>query len=410
MKRFLILVPLVLTLSCLHPMYFTKEVPLDAGKKSAAGIAGGLQAVIDDFDSESMKDSLGGEWQLETDEGNGGNSTGTISYAAGRNGRALRLDYTLGEAFQYRYCISRLNYEGRGVMDFSAATGVKFWIRGNGKKFRFNACMDGDLGYNWHGLTIDSTPGEWQEIVIPWSSLKQGEGWGVSTGFDPKRIIKFEFRSDSAASGESGWFAVDDFRFTGVGGGAAGSSAPVSPVAIQGDDFLLGDFEQSFYDTLGNLWSDEDDSGNGGNSFAQLTNAGDGANGSRDSLHLRYLLGNAYQYRYAILKCDMARPLDVSGYKGISFWIRGKGFGVKFHLVCPEVQDFDYHTYLVPSTTTEWKQVVIPFADLKQEGWGQKKNLDLKHITKIEFQTASQALNEDGYFDVDSIVLFVTAP
>ena len=386
---------LLFSLSCIHPMYFTKTGA--AVKSNTKDIT--LPKILDDFDNGDLKDALGGVWEVETDEVNGGNSSGVISFQPGKEGQALRFDYTLGESFQYRYCIAKVNYENTvGPVDLSAASGIKFFIKGNGKKFRFNVCIDKDLGYNWHGITIDSLPSEWKEIVVPFSSLKQEEGWGKPDSFDPKRVLKLEFRSASQISGEKGFFLIDNVSLI------MSENKKETVTIPKTDEFLLADFEQTFHDRLGNLWSGEDDSVNGGNSIVEIVMA-DGQGGSRNSAGLKYTLGPSYQYRYAILKTDMNKPVDFSKYDAIAFWIRGSGNGVKLHLVCPEVTDYDYHEYLIKATTSDWKEYVIPFNSFQQEGWGKPQKLNLKQIIKIQFQTASQAVNEQGWFNVDNIRL-----
>lgn len=161
------------------------------------------------------------------------------------------------------------------------------------------------------------------------------------------------------------------------------------------------------FDAFGNAWSGETDLDNGGDSSVNFILAEPGFRGSKNAVRLEYTLGPSYEYRYAILGADSSeRPIDISAYKGIQFYIKGKEFPLKFHICTALVEDFDFHGFYIERVEPDWVQMRIPFAELKQEGWGAPKQLDLTQIVKIQFQTASQQSGENGWFVVDNVELY----
>lgn len=99
-------------------------------------------------------------------------------------------------------------------------------------------------------------------------------------------------------------------------------------------------------------------------------------------------------------------PYDLSRHSTISFWIRGTvtpSMGVteqfRVNLVTTETADmqrggtcdsarercFDNYQMTFNDITPTWKQVVMKFADFKQQGFGTVKPKDMHHVMNIEF-------------------------
>jgi hypothetical protein len=167
----------------------------------------------------------------------------------------------------------------------------------------------------------------------------------------------------------------------------------------------LGDFDQGklSVEPLSAEWQTADDSPNQGNSKANPSFI-DGAQGSKKALELTYELGEKYQYRYAALKLAFKKAQDFSKYKSLSFWIKGSGNKLKLSIATGNVKDYDYYSYTISSTpTSDWVAYKIPFTSFFQEGWGEKKDFDLKNVTFLNLQASSMTLGEKGWFAIDDV-------
>jgi beta-mannanase len=151
-------------------------------------------------------------------------------------------------------------------------------------------------------------------------------------------------------------------------------------------------------------WLSDEDSHNGGDSKAVLTLC-KGEDGQENAVRLDYELGQKYQYRYSIMRLKFSEPIDISSYQFLSFRLKGNGHKLKIHLVTGEIKDYNYHTYLIDSTSSRWKEYIIPLASFQQEDWGEKKPLDLKNIVMLQFQTGSVQEGEKGFFTLEKVEL-----
>lgn len=335
-----------------------------------------------------------GEWKIEDDSPNGGNSTAKLSMTTGRSGAntAARLDYTLGPSYQYRYALLQLKYPG--IQDRSKYKGIRFWVKGSGSKLEVDLCQNNVADYDYHMAVVNQTGKDWTEVTIPFSQFKQA-GWGKKVAFNQSLVNKVQFKAASMKEGETGFFIVDGIEYT--------TDSPFVD-KLAGENFLLADFEGTLLDKLGNEWGVEDDSPNKGDSKGGVT-VGDGQGGSKGSMRLAYTLGPSYQYRYTIAKVEFQKPLNITDYKTLKFWMKGSGNKVKVHLCSDTVKDYDWHEYVIESTPSDWKLIEIPFTAFQQEGWGKAAELDQKNIIRIQFQTGSMADGEQGWFEVDNLML-----
>ncbi|MFH1368413.1 MAG: CIA30 family protein [Elusimicrobiota bacterium] len=349
-------------------------------------------AIIDNFDDLNLMDTFGGEWKPEDDTPNGGDSYAFIEIIQGRNKSrgALRFDYELGTRYEYRYSMATLVYPG--IRNWSEYTGIRFWVKGSGKKMNIAICAKSVQDYDFHVYTINKTPLEWKEYYVPFSAFKQG-GWGKQAKLNTALAYKLEIKACSGVDGEEGFVEIDDISLTKETGFSK---------TITGDKFLYADFEKNTYDRLGNEWAEESDAANQGNSTCEISGV-KGQGGSSGALRLDYKLGPAFRFRYAIAKAEFSEPLDLSQYKTMKFWLRGSGAKLKLHVGVADVEDYDYHEYLITTTPAEWKEYKIPFSAFEQEGWGKNKPFNLNAVNKLQFQTGSMAEGEKGWFEVDNI-------
>lgn len=95
-----------------------------------------------------------------------------------------------------------------------------------------------------------------------------------------------------------------------------------------------------------------------------------------------------------------AAAYDLSAYQGIRLWVRtnvmspGSAKSVRLNLPTPATSPGggcticdDHFGFAIP-LTTKWAQVEVPFANLRQEGFGrpQRMRADLTGVTSLEFQ------------------------
>ncbi|MBN1412891.1 MAG: CIA30 family protein [Spirochaetales bacterium] len=167
-------------------------------------------------------------------------------------------------------------------------------------------------------------------------------------------------------------------------------------------DLVLGAFETDSWDVPMGKWMAEDDSPNKGTSTAVISRVA-GQGGSAGAIRFDYTLGTGYQYRYGLVKIGMNGDKDFSGYKTLSFWIRGSGLKLKVHIGTRLVTDYDYHEFLIASVPAEWTEYNVPVTKFFQEGWGAKKKLDMSKIFLVQFQTGSMVDGEKGWLELDNV-------
>ena len=157
---------------------------------------------------------------------------------------------------------------------------------------------------------------------------------------------------------------------------------------------------------VGGVWStysdanaDNGDSTSLPNPFV-LQNDGNGANGTKGYAKFYGTVTKKCPYGFSGLtydfNADKKSTLDISGYTGFSFWMKGDGNFYNFAVKSPAVvTDFAYYEFGI-RTTKEWKEYKVPFAKFSQESWGKSKDLTqcLKNATGFQVQTIGQPIAE----------------
>jgi hypothetical protein len=192
--------------------------------------------------------------------------------------------------------------------------------------------------------------------------------------------------------------------------------------------------------TFFSKWVINDDVQNGGNSRIHtscISNMGTPsmyADGGWNSLTtnavvLRYQLGDT-NYPYPFVNIGVGDTwaiysaselnLDARDYDGFSFWLVGDGHKLRIKVGTignfrgtssvdvgkPELYDWDFYGITIEKTPLVWTHYLVPFSALAREGWsGTPVELDLSHITKFEFQAASQVKEESGWFGLYKLEL-----
>jgi hypothetical protein len=200
--------------------------------------------VIDDLEDkdDAIKDSedRSGSWYTFHDDTKGGTQmpgddfkptaggANGSKYAAVTSGKGFT-EWGAGMAFDLNYGGEDLKGKPKPTWDASKLKGVTFMMKSKTPKVRFaiatqavadngdggGTCVDNttmDNCNNTHG--VDLTVGtDWERYKIPFTMLKQEEGWGKVVAFDATKLLGFEFSVPELASSVEFELAVDDIAF-----------------------------------------------------------------------------------------------------------------------------------------------------------------------------------------------------
>ncbi len=153
-------------------------------KKPGESIEAGKVILVSDFEGESSQTAFGGLWFVYDDGNNGGDSIvkpkpfGPIK-GDGATGSSYfaRITGTVTTKYQYGFIGLGCDFVSNiGIMDISAYNGIKFFARGDGKKYSIKLRTMNVKDYDYFSYTFPTTD-KWQEIKIPLKSFNQ-EGWG----------------------------------------------------------------------------------------------------------------------------------------------------------------------------------------------------------------------------------------
>jgi hypothetical protein len=91
-------------------------------------------------------------------------------------------------------------------------------------------------------------------------------------------------------------------------------------------------------------------------------------------------------------------PVDLRGYKSLSFYVKGDGGRYSVALVRSAVKNYDHFKYefVAPST---WTEIRVPLGEFRQAGWGEKLPQSFDDVTMIQFSPAVHDKAFDVSFD-----------
>jgi sialate O-acetylesterase len=78
-------------------------------------------------------------------------------------------------------------------------------------------------------------------------------------------------------------------------------------------------------------------------------------------------------------------PQDLSAWAGIRFWVRGNG-SFRFRSKQATINDYDDYATPVLKARAEWRQITVPFRDLRQDGWGVVKDFTQDALTGFSIE------------------------
>jgi hypothetical protein len=203
---------------------------------------------------------------------------------------------------------------------------------------------------------------------------------------------------------------------TACGGGCAPGAQP-APAATPATavpaatpavaDWLLEDFEAPAGKS-GPLWLEFDKSGLGTRveSAPFRPEPGGALPSPGAKAHVAGALGgNKAPWSWVQLQVHLnpqKAPQDLRGYKSVRFFVKGNGgrYGVAFEKRA--VTDYDQYRYEF-TAPSEWTEIVVPFSELRQAGWGKPVPARFDDVTRLHFFPAEY----DKPFDLslDHVVL-----
>lgn len=156
---------------------------------------------------------------------------------------------------------------------------------------------------------------------------------------------------------------------------ATTEASPASPTDAPTGK-LLDDFEdKNPANALGGGWFTYADKELGGDSqVSAFEVAAGGANASGAAGKMSGKVTKTYPYGFITVATSLdegGKPVDLSVYKGISFWAKGDGKPIRLSFHSPAVKDYNYYSYVF-TPTTEWQRFDVPFDQLTQEDWKDK--------------------------------------
>jgi hypothetical protein len=148
---------------------------------------------LDDFEEAGREGNpparvnlWGGPWESYWDKA----SSVTLSYdAPGADGSARSAHYR-GVVSQGGWSCAQSRLAGGWpppVFNLTAgkATGVRFWILGDGKPYRVMVQTKGITDYDYYGSTVTPTKGQWTKVEIPFKDMRRS-GWGKQSPAPPE--------------------------------------------------------------------------------------------------------------------------------------------------------------------------------------------------------------------------------
>ena len=188
----------VLFLTCLCVLGLRGDAVSGAGAAQAA-----TPIVVDDFEDGDLTSKAGTNWYKISDSIAGGSSRPeleVVADGAGRSKRSLRLSGTLTSDFKFG------PFAGVGVSiasetrDLSGYTGIRFYARGDGGKYRISVPCAAVRDHNEFGKDFTAGPA-WRLYSFPFSQLAQQPGWGSPVRWSGRDVQGVELVATGGARG-----------------------------------------------------------------------------------------------------------------------------------------------------------------------------------------------------------------
>jgi hypothetical protein len=182
------------------PVPVAHKVPATAGR-------------IGDFSTGEMKSKVGG-WAAFHFAQSGEQPTATCTVVTddATKKKALRFEGKIADGAQFAFAGTGWAYTGGAAapcpVDLSAFKGIRFRVRGDENPYRLSILTASVQDHNYHGRTFVAEK-EWTTVDVPFTELKQTEGWGTPVVFSPKDVSFVSFGTMYQATGAA-WFELAD--------------------------------------------------------------------------------------------------------------------------------------------------------------------------------------------------------
>jgi hypothetical protein len=179
-------------------------------------------------------------------------------------------------------------------------------------------------------------------------------------------------------------------------------------VKAEGPTLVISSFDDGgLAHKLGGAWESEFDRNDRGTTLnpSPLKPTAGGHNGSPYFLRFWGHFGKSGPpWPYADVGASMP-PSDLSQWKGVRF--AAKGNGKNYLLVVRRAAVRDYGQFRAQfSTSADWTEVQIPFADLQQPDWAHPVPRGWVDVTSIAFMPGALFSDEDYDLGIDDVELF----
>jgi hypothetical protein len=377
----------------------------EAASASASGPSGGEALLLDDFEASISK--AGYPWSASADQNNLGSEASVAVEDGGKLGKAAHFTGKLGRNVKPWPWVSLSTGVAAGPKaDLSGVKAVRFWVKGDGKKYRLAVVREAVTDYANFAKSFDA-PSEWTQMEIPLSALSQAD-WGqkVAPGWTDVRALEF-----AALTAESSFdLRIDDVELVmepgkapPFGENAKSIDEPQTP--LEGTSYVLDKFEGSA-PANGGVWGSEMDMNNLGT--IATARAEDSGGEQKTAFHLTGKLGrNIAPWPWATLSVNLepnAAPVDLTNVKGVRFKAKGDGRLFKLAITRKAVTDYGNYAYAF-SPGKDWKQYSVPLSKLKQPDWAKPVPPGWSDATSLQFQpTVGEAPFELWIDDVEFVI------
>ena len=353
---------------------------------SSDGVSGGETLLLDDFESSSSK--AGQPWSASADSNNLGSAAAFVVEDGGKSGKGVHFTGKLGRnvaPWPWASLSTGVAMGSKG--DLSGVKAVRFWVKGDGKKYRLALAREAVTDYANFAKSFQA-PTEWTQMEIPLSALRQAD-WGkkVDRAWTDVKSLEFaplDAEQDFDIRIDNVELVLEPGKSPPFGENAKVIDEPQTP--LEGTAYVLDKFEGTS-PANGAVWGSAMDMNNIGTiATARPEDAG---GEQKMAIHLTGKMGkNGPPWPWASLAINLepnATPVDLTHVKGIRFKAKGDGKPYKMAITRKAVTDYGTFSYTF-SPSKEWKQYSVPLSKLKQPDWAKQVEPGWTDATSLEFQ------------------------
>ncbi len=358
----------------------------EASQETSSSTSGGEALLLDDFESDITK--AGQPWAASADTNNLGSEAQFAVEDGGKAGKGAHFTGKLGRnVAPWPWASLSTGVASGAKGDMSGVKAVRFWIKGDGKKYRLAISREAVTDYANFAKSFDA-PTEWTQMEIKLSELRQAD-WGkkIDRAWNDVKALEFApLTADSAFD-----VRIDNVELVLEPGKAPpfGENARTidePQTEISGDVFLLDDFESTKGPANGGVWGSEMDMNNLGTIATARPEEVGGT--QKNAIHLSGKMGkNVKPWPWATLAVNLepnAKPVDLTNCVGIRFKAKGDGRLFKVAFTRKAVTDYGNFAYSF-SPGKDWKQYSVPLAKFKQPDWAAQVEPGWTDATSLQF-------------------------